>query len=253
MDNQTAVIVNDEQIAVRDLLHTLKVQQGAQFVEGAVMDAIVRQAAREIPPPTDAELQQAADEFRRSTGLYESEETLNWLKQAGLTVEAWEERLERDLIARKVRDHVTEGQVEAYFSSNRAALDRATVAQVVVGGEEVAAELLAQIAEEGADFGAVAREHSIDPISRERGGYVGPVGRGALGADGEALVFNAQPGQVVGPIRTEGGWMLLRVDSVAPAQLDDGTREQIKETLFREWLQQQRTRARVETPILDVV
>src|SRR5439155_21948230 len=135
----------DEQIAVRDLLHTLKVQQGAQFVEGAVMDAIVRQAAREIPPPTDAELQQAADEFRRSTGLYESEETLNWLKQAGLTVEAWEERLERDLVARKVRDRVTEGQIEAYFSSNRAALDRATVAQIVVSDDAVAAERLAQV------------------------------------------------------------------------------------------------------------
>lgn len=253
MDNQTAVIVNGEPIGLHDLLHTLKVQQGAQFVEGVVADAIVRQAARELPPPTDAELQQAADEFRRSSGLYEADDTLNWLKQNGLTVDAWEERLERDMVARKVRDHVTEGQVEAYFSSNRAALDRATVAQVVVSDEEVAAELLAQIAEEGSDFAAVAREHSVDPISRERGGYVGPVGRGALGAEGEALVFNAQPGQVVGPIRTEGGWMLLRVESVSPAQLDDATREQIKDTLFREWLQQQRSRASVETPILDVV
>ena len=37
------------------------------------------------------------------------------------------------------------------------------------------------------------------------------------------------------------------------AQLDDSTRDQIKETLFREWLQQQRSRARVEMPIMEVV
>jgi putative peptide maturation system protein len=253
VNTQTALIVDGESISTRDLLHGYKVRHGAQFLEEAIIDTLIRQAGRELPPVDTVELQKAADEFRRQTGLFEVQATEAWLKQNGLSLEDWEERLSAQLIARRLRDRVTADQVEAYFASNRAALDRAVVSQILVGEEEVAAELLAQITEEGADFAQVAREYSRDEVTRARGGYLGPIGRSTLGAEAEALVFGASTGQTVGPAKTDRGWLVLRVEDLNPAELDDGTREQIKDALFWEWLQQRRAKARVETPVLDTV
>jgi putative peptide maturation system protein len=253
LDNQTALIVNGEEISLRELLHGMRVRHGLQFVEEAVTDAIIRQAAADLPPVTDEELQQAADAFRRSAGLYEVAATEQWLKQNGLSLEDWEERLLGQLTYGKVRDHVASDQVESSFAANRTAFDRATVSQIVVAEEEVAAELVAQINEEGADFAALAREYSTDEATRVRGGYLGPVNRTGLGAEAEALVFGASPGQTVGPVKTEHGWLVLRVEEVTPGQLDDATREQIKDGLFWQWMQQQRQKASVETPVLEEI
>ncbi len=254
MDNQTAVVVNGEAIGLRDLLRGMKARHGAQFLEEAVQDALVRQAARErgITVP-DAELQKAADDYRRSAGLFDVGATDEWLKRSGLTVEDFEQRLEAHLLAQRLRDAVAGEQVDQFFASNRGNLDRAIVAQVVVSERQLADELLAQVAEEGADFAAVAGEHSLDPMTRTRGGFVGPVSRESLGADGESLVFGASPGQVVGPVKSQGGWMVLKVYAVTPAQLDDGTRDEIKNALFQQWLQEQRAKATVETPLLSAV
>ena len=77
--------------------------------------------------------------------------------------------------------------------------------------------------------------------------------RPALGAEAEPLVFGASPGQVVGPAKTPRGWSIIRVEAISPAQLDDETREQIKDALFHQWLRQQREKAAVEIPLLKEV
>jgi putative peptide maturation system protein len=249
VDNQTAVIVNGEEIGLRDLLHGYKVRHGAQFLEEAIRHALIRQAAGSAPI-RDEDLQQAADDFRRQFGLYEAEPTHQWLASQGLSVQDFEERLAATILARRVRDQVSDGQVDSYFAANRAAMDQASVSRIVVAEEEVAAELLAQIAEEGADFAAVAREYSTDEATRQAGGFAGPASRASLGADAEALVFGSEAGQTVGPVKTDGGWAILRVETLRPAQLDEATREHIKDLLFGQWLQEQRAKASIETPLL---
>lgn len=253
MDNSTAVIVNGESIGVREVLHGMKVRQGAQFLEAAIQDALIRQAAGKDATVSDGELQEAADDLRRSMGLFDAEATHQWLKQSGISVEDLEEALTLQVLTQRVRDQVTKDRVDEFFSTNRANLDRAAVSRIVVAEEGVAAELVAQVAEEGADFAGLAREYSLDEGTRLSGGYAGSVGRSGLGADAEALVFGASAGQVVGPVKTEGGWMVLRVENLTPAELDDATREQIKDSLFHQWLQEQRGKAKVETPILGEV
>lgn len=253
MDNSTALVVNGQQVGLRDLIHGYKVRHGAHFLEEAVTDAIIRQEAEALGAPGDDELQQAADEFRRAAGLYEVGDTEAWLKQQGISLEEWEERLTGELLYRRVRDKVTATGVEDFFATNRAGMDRATICQIVVEDEDIAAELLAQINEEGVDFGSVAREYSIDERSKQQGGYVGTVVRPALGAEAEALVFGAGPGKVVGPAKTPRGWAVIRVEAITPASLDDETREQIKDALFHQWLRQQREKAKVEIPLLEEV
>jgi parvulin-like peptidyl-prolyl isomerase len=51
----------------------------------------------------------------------------------------------------------------------------------------------------------------------------------------EALA-GAKPGELVGPVGTPHGLVLLVLDECRPAELDEATRQRIQEELFQGWL-----------------
>jgi hypothetical protein len=69
----------------------------------------------------------------------------------------------------------------------------------------------------GADMGALAAAVSIDAGTRTGGGDLGDVHRGELSGPFEDAIFSAPVGAVLGPIRTEHGWHVARVDAVSAA------------------------------------
>jgi peptidyl-prolyl cis-trans isomerase D len=79
--------------------------------------------------------------------------------------------------------------------------------------EEARAQLAAirRRIEGGEDFAAVAREVSEDPGSKDRGGDLGFFGRGQMVPEFEQAAFDAQPGQLVGPIHSGLGYHLIEV------------------------------------------
>ena len=67
----------------------------------------------------------------------------------------------------------------------------------------------------GADMAELAEEISIDAGTRTRGGVLGDVHRGELSGPLEEAIFSAWVGTVFGPIRTEHGWHVARVDAAS--------------------------------------
>ncbi len=81
--------------------------------------------------------------------------------------------------------------------------------------EAQAARLAEQARAPGADFAALARAHSKDPGSAANGGELGWVSRGMMvGPFEDALFAIAKPGDVVGPIRTEFGYHVIRLNQI---------------------------------------
>jgi parvulin-like peptidyl-prolyl isomerase len=115
----------------------------------------------------------------------------------------------------------------------------------------MAFELRAQILEEGADFYALARRYSQDAATRPSGGYVGKVPRKSLSAAVEAAVFGAKAGDLVGPLKVDRGWHLLKVEDLHPAVLDETTRQTLRTALFEEWLNDRRRKAEIQIPLLE--
>ncbi len=70
----------------------------------------------------------------------------------------------------------------------------------------------------GADMAALAETISTDAGTRTRGGLLGDVHRGELSGPLEDAIFSAPVGTVFGPIRTEHGWHVARVDAMTPAR-----------------------------------
>ncbi len=88
---------------------------------------------------------------------------------------------------------------------------RARARHILVDSQEVAETLKDEIAA-GADFAALAREHSLCPSGRE-GGDLGEFGPGEMVPEFDEVVFSAAVGETCGPVRTQFGYHLIEVTS----------------------------------------
>ena len=88
---------------------------------------------------------------------------------------------------------------------------RAKARHILVDSMEVAESLKEDI-EGGADFAAVAREHSSCPSNRS-GGDLGEFGRGQMVPEFDRVVFSAEVGKTHGPVKTQFGYHLIEVTS----------------------------------------
>lgn len=83
--------------------------------------------------------------------------------------------------------------------------------------EKKAAAIAAQVRANPASFAGVAKAESQDPGSAREGGALGSFGRGSMVKPFEDAVFAAKAGDIVGPVRTDFGWHVIRVTGVKPA------------------------------------
>ena len=88
-------------------------------------------------------------------------------------------------------------------------MTQASARHILVDSEAQCLQLKSDI-ENGADFAAVAREHSSCPSSRD-GGNLGTFGRGQMVREFDEVVFSAPVGVVQGPVRTQFGYHLVEV------------------------------------------
>ena len=89
---------------------------------------------------------------------------------------------------------------------------RATARHILVTTEDECAALKAQI-EGGADFGELARKHSLCPSGKQGGGDLGEFGPGDMVPEFDTVVFSAEVGKTHGPVQTDFGWHLIEITS----------------------------------------
>lgn len=114
-------------------------------------------------------------------------------------------------------------------------------AAALKAAEEKAQRLATEAKAPGADFAALAKANSEDPGSRDSGGDLGWVERGAMVAPFEEALFSMQSGEVRGPVKTDFGFHVLQL-----RELKQGAQvsfEQAREELAREQAQADRERA----------
>lgn len=94
--------------------------------------------------------------------------------------------------------------------------------------------------EGGADFAAVAKEFSDDTASKDNGGDLNYFGRNRMVKEFEEAAFGAQPGKVVGPVKSSFGYHLIEVTDkrAGGTQPFETVKEQIRARLSAERAQQ---------------
>ncbi len=96
--------------------------------------------------------------------------------------------------------------------------DAAMDAQGRQAARAKAQQLLQEVQRNPALFEKLARAHSQDPLSAERGGDLGSFSRDMMVKPFADAVFTMQPGEIRGLVETEFGYHIIRLDAIIPGK-----------------------------------
>jgi peptidylprolyl isomerase len=234
------VRIDDEVIDTDYFIRTLKLTgQFEGLVEQLVREKLTVLAARKngVRAAPD-EIQERADQFRRIQGLHRAADMNHYLDALGISLDEFEEFVTDGLVHEKMMEQVcSEGAVEQYFKLNSPRFDSVEISHIVLDSEGKAKEMMSALAEDPDSFAEMVAEHSVGE-ARENGGVIGRVLRGSLKPDLEARVFNAAPGDLLGPFPSGDRTLfeIFVVNARHPAALDDETAVEVRRLLREEWL-----------------
>ncbi|MBB4661745.1 peptidyl-prolyl cis-trans isomerase [Conexibacter arvalis] len=190
---------------------------------------------------TDAEVQRRLDEAKRAQfprrGDYE-----RFLRSSGMTEEdlLFQMRLQElparitEKIQREAGD-VTQADITEYYNRNREqfAVPERRDLEIVLTRTEAQAEEAKRAIEGGMRWAEAARRFSTDALSRGNGGRLLGVARGQQDRALDTAAFNARVDTIVGPVRGQFGWYIVRVTRVTPARQNslEDSREAIRAQL----------------------
>jgi len=220
-------------------------------IEPAVFEAQQKQlvAAQQLDRGLYASSFLLPDEFGRRQALVGEERELAWVvvpaarfvdevtvDEAALA-QFYEERkaeyrtperanlqyVELDLANVRNEVDVSEEKLLAYYEDNierYRSLERRRVSHILItpDGDDAAGQARAQEAYDravgGEDFAMLARELSQDPGSAAAGGDLGWADRATYVEPFADAAWAAQPGEIVGPVETQFGWHVIKVEEV---------------------------------------
>jgi putative peptide maturation system protein len=219
-----------------------------QMIEDQLIDEAVEQFGLE---PSSADVEQAMNEFRAANGLHSAADTTRWMQARGINQERLEWSVSRDAAAALLRRHVVDDeQVVAHLERDATPFDTVHIARIRLRDAGRAREILTAIQGGALDFFEVAQRSFVaaaPAASRTDRAFFAVLARGSLSPAQAALLFNAQPGDTVGPVPSGTGVDVVRVLAITRARANDGAaRERARAALFAEWLADRRARARVE-------
>ncbi len=251
-----------------------------QIIVDVVNEMLVVQRGKELGYKlSDDQFKNAVDSIKKENKIDTEEKFQEALKQENMTMADLRRNFERTMIVSRVEQNevfgkvgVSEEEARKYYDAHLSeftASPAVTLREIVVAvpndpkgvnvaADDAAKEKAEQIrsrAAAGENFEKLAAELSDAP-SRANAGLVGPISLKDLSPDLQKLIDTMKPGDVGQPIRTQRGYLLLRLESSTGAQTMpfEQARDQISERVFtdkrqvefRKYLEKLRSEAIIE-------
>lgn len=200
-----------------------------EIVSNLVEQELLIQEGEKMNLDKDSDYQSALAAFKRQ---YVTERMLKKVIEPKLSVEA----------------------VKSYYNNNKRnyTTDKVHVQHILVGDEKRANELLKQAKAKDADFQRLAEAHSIDPSAKSNRGDVGVVTRDSpFVQEFKDASFKGKPGDVVGPVKTQFGYHLIKVvdkkmgKTLNYDEIELKVKADLQRTLIDEYLVKLRTSAKI--------
>jgi peptidyl-prolyl cis-trans isomerase C len=127
------------------------------------------------------------------------------------------ERARRQLLSQRyiqknLQPKVTDANMKTFFDSNkkRYSQDEVKASHILLATEAEAKEVLEKV-NKGEDFAVLAKKHSKDPSAAQNNGDLGFFTRSRMVPEFAEAAFAADKGKVVGPIKTQFGFHIIKV------------------------------------------
>ncbi len=232
---QPVAVVNGQKITEQDLTERMKKNYGEQVLGDMVFRAMVdnafEKAGLEI---TEEELNRALEQDKQQAPNEQMWEQM--LASRGMTSEEYQEEKKFRMKVEKLTQNeieVTDAKLKQFFEENRDRFQQpemVEMSEIIVSSQEEAQKIYSQLQENPDLFGDLARQHSLSPQTRERGGKRGniPVDRLTPVAL-QSLVSDMSVGDISSPQEISGNWYIVRLEGHTQAK--QPSFEEIKDTV----------------------
>ena len=116
---------------------------------------------------------------------------------------------------------------------------------ILVETAEEAQQVLERL-DTGEAFEVLAGELSTDETNKDEGGQLGWFPRGQMVAAFEEAAFDAEVGDVVGPVETTFGWHIIQVEGHEVRELEPSMLQYRQGQALQDWLSEARSGEGVE-------
>jgi parvulin-like peptidyl-prolyl isomerase len=226
--------IGDFQIAQAELVPLLKKYQLLPKILGELeIDRAIGKIECSV-----AERLRAIEQFCDRQGLKSAPQIERWLALYGIERLELSEIAVRNFKIAKFKQATWGGKVASYFLKRKAQLDRVVYSLIRTRELGIAQEIY---------FRAIAGEQSFAELAScysqgaeaTTGGLIGPV---ELNSPHPAIarILATQPvGQICPPLHLEQWYVIVRLEQLLPAQLDEAMHQRLLDELFQAWLQSQ--------------
>jgi foldase protein PrsA len=198
---------------------------------------VQQEAADQNIKVTDAQIKKSFEDQKKQA-FPNPKQYKQFLATSGMTEEDILFRVKLDQLQQKLTQKVTEDakkvsdeDLTAYYEKNkkRFAQPERRDLRVVLTKTEAKANQAKQALESGQPFKKVVKQYSIDEASKSQAGLLPAVSEGQQEKAFDEAIFAAKKGELEGPVKTQFGWYVFKVEKVTKASQQ--TLEQSKETI----------------------
>jgi foldase protein PrsA len=127
--------------------------------------------------------------------------------------------------------NVSDEDIEAYYEKNkkRFAQPERRDLRVVLTKTQPKAQRAKKELSSGKSFKQVVKKYSIDEASKSQAGLLPAVSEGQQEKAFDTAIFDAEKGKIEGPVKTQFGWYVFKVEKITPASQQ--TLEESKDTI----------------------
>lgn len=194
------------------------------------------------------QLQQTLQAFCQQHRLADEAALQRYLANHGLTGEILQQQLRLPL---QVLQHCREQfshKAEARFLSRKNELDRVVYSLLRVKDPFLAQELYLRIAAGEANFADLAAQYAEGP-ERNTKGIIGPVPLTQAHPALAERLRTTSPGTLLEPMQLAEWFLVVRLESYAPASFNDTVADQMSRELFDLWVEEETTRIMASLPV----
>ncbi|ODG97831.1 group 1 glycosyl transferase [Nostoc sp. KVJ20] len=162
----------------------------------------------------------------------------NWLQQQNITETQFLDLATRNLRIEKFKQATWGSKLDSHFYKLKPKLDHVIYSLIRLRDAAVAQELYFRLVEGEQSFAEIARQYSQGGEA-QAGGLVGPVALSTPHPKLARILAISQPEQVSLPTHIGDWWVIVRLEKLIPAQLNEPMQQRLLNELFSSWLQEQ--------------
>lgn len=233
-------------------------QLKASIVNYLVQNEVIKQQAADMNVSvTQKQLDERVKQITQQVGGQTKLDAL--LKKQGVSMDQLKTQLEAQMLQAAVQAKVganatvTEAQIKAYFNdpNNKSQFvvpDSVTARHVLVNSkaEALKVQKLLTADPSTANWLKVAKQYSIDPGSKSKGGDLGSFPKGRMVPQFDTVAFSIKPGTVSAPVKSQFGYHVIEVTKKTPGStktyaeakpmIEQSLKSQLQAKAWETWL-----------------